>query len=669
MASMPTTTTTTKVDFTSQEETDQKVLTSPPPPPQDAFSKDLERRLSRPTLPPSLPSTSPSTKWTRSEGFWRSFTAICIPLLLSALEGSVTNTALPTISEALDLGTKFSWVATAFLLASTIFQPLYSQLGDMWGRKYPMMAAVAVFALGSAVCGGAQSGAVLIVGRIVQGLGTGGIDLFAEMILCDIVPLRKRGPYLAIKHVAFAIGTTLGPLLGGVFAEHGWRWCFLINIPVCAISIVVIWLWLQVGGGINTDEISPKEELKKVDYIGSGILTGSVLMLLIALSTGGAPQPWSHPAVITPMVFGLVGLVGFAFWERSSYCKYPIMPPQVFSNRTTNIAFALTTMHGFITYGFQFYLPPFFQAVKGSSPTQSGLEVMPTTLVVVVLAAIGGPLLSFWGKYKPMHIAGFALMTVGLSLCTLLNPTTPIAGWLGLQLVTAAGLGIVISTMLPAVQVKLPESTTGASAGAWAFLRGTGSLFGVAIPGAIFNMRFAALLPSIASESARTELANGQAYQRATAAFISTYGTTPAIKAQILNAFTQSLKSVWIVFAIIAGIGFVLSWFEKEYKMRKVLNTVYGLKPKKVSDSLSSSASSSPGSSAPASGTATPAAVDQLELEKRDLEGGVEDLEKQGKDVTDMERERENEGEAVCEVVDASHGDGDGNAEDAGDMV
>ena len=604
-------TTERKVDFVIEEQDLGSIpLTQP-----QVFNNTLSRRLSRPTLPPSLPSQTPSAKWKRSEGFWRSFVAICIPLLLSALEGSVTNTALPTISEALDLGTKFSWVATAFLLASTIFQPLYSQFGDMWGRKTPMMTAVAVFAVGSAICGGAQSGAVLIAGRIVQGLGTGGIDLFAEMILCDIVPLRKRGPYLAIKHVAFAAGTTLGPLLGGVFAEHGWRWCFLINIPVCAISLVVIWRWLNVGGSNTTPETTLRQELKKVDYVGSGMLTGSVLMLLVSLSTGGAPKPWSHFSVVIPMVFGILGLISFGFWERCSYCKYPIMPPHVFSNRTTNIAFALTTMHGFITYGFQFYLPPFFQAVKGSSPTQSGLEVMPTTLVIVVLAAVGGPLLSYWGKYKPMHIIGFALTTLGLGLCTLLNAKSSIGVWLSLQLITAVGLGIVISTMLPAVQVKLPESTTGTSAGSWAFLRGTGSLFGVAIPGAIFNVRFASLLPTISSATARAKLENGQAYQRATASFIATQATSPTIKAEIINAFTQSLKCVWIVFAVLAGIGFCLTWGEKEYKMRKELNTVYGLKAKKTGGS----ACTTPG--IVDSGVATPVNVDSSDDEVNKTNG------------------------------------------------
>ncbi|KAF2680922.1 MFS general substrate transporter [Lentithecium fluviatile CBS 122367] len=526
------------------------------PPPTARSSSTLRRdssssgtQLKKPASSFTQPLTPAPSKWTRTEGFWRSFTAICIPLLLSALEGSVTNTALPTISDALNLGTSFS----------TIFQPLYGQLGDMWGRKYPMMTAVAVFAI------------VLIFGRIIQGLGTGGIDLFAEMILCDIVPLRKRGPYLAIKHAVFAIGTTLGPLLGGVFAEHGWRWCFLINIPVCAIAILVMCFWLHVGGGIKARDANLMGELKKMDICGTTMLTGSVIMLLVALNTGGAPHAWTHPAILTPLILGILGFASFPFFQRSKYCAHPIMPPHVFSNRTTNIAYALTTFHGFVTYGVQFYLPPFFQAVKGSSPTQSGLEVLPSTLIIVVLAAVGGPLLTYWGKYKPIHIIGFGAMTLGFGLCTTLAKSTPVWAWMLMQLVVAAGSGIVISSMLPAVQVKLPDTTTGQSAASWAFLRGTGSLFGVAIPGALFNMRFTKHLPSIYSAPARAQLAHGQAYQRATSSFLKQWPAS--VQLEIVAGFTESLKCVWIIFAIVAGIGFAMTWFEKQHKMRKDLNT------------------------------------------------------------------------------------------------
>lgn len=580
---------------------------------QSSAAKKLEARaraLSRPTLP-SFPSASPSQKWKREEGFWRSFVAICIPLLLSALEGSVTNTALPTISDALNLGTQFSWVATAFLLAGTIFQPLYGQLGDLWGRKYPMMVAVAVFAVGSAICGGANSGAVLIFGRIVQGLGTGGIDLFAEMILCDIIPLRKRGPYLAIKHAVFAIGTTLGPLLGGFFAERGWRWCFLINIPVCAFAMVVMYFWLHVGGGLKMKNMKFKEEIKKVDIWGTTMLTTSVILLLVSLSTGGASHPWDDPAIVIPLLFSVAGFVGFAIFQRSKHCPRPIMPKEVFSNRTTNIAFGLTTIHGFVTYGFQFYLPPFFQAVKGSSPMESGLEVLPSTLVIVVLAAVGGPLLTLWGRYRPIHMIGFSFMTLGLGLWIMLEKGRPLAQWLCLQLLPAAGCGIVISSMLPAVQVKLPDTTTGQSSGSWAFLRGTGSLFGVAIPGAIFNIRFASLLSTISSPTARSQLSHGQAYQRATSAFVKSF--EPRVQAEIIHGFTESLKCVWIVFTVLGGIGLLMTPFEKEHKMRKEVKSAYGLKtPKSVGQT--------PVTTTPGSPVMTPAEEKSLE----EVEAGMQ---------------------------------------------
>ncbi|ORY17513.1 major facilitator superfamily domain-containing protein [Clohesyomyces aquaticus] len=528
----------------------------------------------RPTLPGPLPSAAPSAtpseKWTRGPGFWRSFVSICIPLLLSALEGSVTNTALPTISDALDLGTKFSWVATAFLLASTILQPLYGQLADIWGRRYPMMLSVIIFAIGSAICGWATNGAMMISGRIIQGLGTGGIDLFAELILCDLVPLRKRGTYMAIKHVVFAAGTTIGPLLGGVFAEHNWRWCFWINLPVCGIAVVLMFFWLKVGGGVKTKEAGVLTQLHRIDRLGTSLLTSSVILILLSLSTGGAPQPWSSAAVLWPLIVGLVGLATFPFFEASKYCVSPIMPPSVFNNRTSACAFGLTAIHGFITYGIQFFLPPFFQAIQGSTPSKSGIQVLPTTLVIVVLAAIGGPLLTCFGKYRPMHQIGFGLMTLGAGLCTLFCKDTNMGVWIVVQLIVAAGSGIIVSTLLPAILVELPDKANGAAAGSWAFLRGTGSLFGVALPSAIFNFRFAALLSSISSPDARSQLSSGQAYQRASSEFVSKFGEK--VKWEIVNVFTQ----------MVSAVGFAITWGEKQVKLRKELDTEFGLKKKRA---------------------------------------------------------------------------------------
>jgi MFS family permease len=497
----------------------------------------------------------------------------------------------------------FSWIATAFLLASTIFQPLYGQLADIWGRKYPMILSVFVFAAGSAICGWANSGAVLICGRIVQGLGTGGIDLFAELVLSDLVPLRQRGTYMSIKHGVFAAGTTMGPLLGGVFAEHGWRWCFWINLPVCGLSIILMFFWINVGCGT-------RKGFCKIDGWGTALLTSAVVLILVSLSLGGASHPWSHATILCPLIFGILGFVAFPFWECSKWCKSPIMPPHIFNNRTSATAFVLTAIHGFLTYGVQFFLPPFFQAVKGSSPVTSGIQVLPTTLVIVVMAAVGGPVLSHFGKYRPIHQLGFVCMTLGLGLCTMMSQTTPVVAWVMFQLIFAFGSGIVVSSMLPAVQVELHDEANGAAAGSWAFLRGTGSLFGVAIPGAIFNLRFSQLLDNISNPDARAQLAKGQAYQRASAYFVNSFGAT--VKDQIVGAFTDSLKAVWITFVILAGIGLCLTLLERQVKMRKELNTMYGLK-----------APNGTGVNTPKSGTMTPANGYISDIEKQSLQEDV----------------------------------------------
>jgi len=528
----------------------------------------------------TVPNETPR-KWEPEEGFWGSIFVTCVPLLLSALEGSITNTALPTISKDLNLGTKFSWVATAFLLASTILLPLYGQVADLWGRKYPMMVAVFVFGIGSAICGWAQQGEILIFGRVIQGLGSGGIDIFAELVFCDLVPLRKRGSYMAIKHVVFAVGMSLGPVLGGIFAEWNWRWCFWVNLPLCGIAIAAIAFWLRLSSGSHHGETPILSRLRKIDIIGTFLLTGSVIFTLVALSTGGSPHPWVSPLILAPLIIGIIGLICVPFYEFSKFCHNPILPRHIFANRTSVSAFTLTAIHGFLTYGVQFYLPPFFQAVLGSSPTKSGIQVLPTCLVIVVLAAVGGPLLSYTGRYRPIHQGGFAAMTIGFGLFTLLSADAKPPQWVTFQLLVAAGSGIVVSTMLPAVLVELPDRASAAAAGSWAFLRGLGSLFGVAIPGALFNARFAALMSTIDSEVARSLLIDGQAYQRASADFLKKFPYE--VQKQIIRVFTDGLRAVWICFLVLAGVGFVITFLERQVKLRKELETDFGLAGKKES--------------------------------------------------------------------------------------
>jgi hypothetical protein len=158
--------------------------------------------------------------------------------------------------------------------------------------------------------------------------------------------LRHRGPCLALRHVIFAVGITLGPLQKGVYVQRGWRWCFLI-IPVCVLLSVTIRLCLNTSSGAKASDLRLVDELKKMDYIGSSMLTASVAMILVALNTEGAPKPpaWSDLEIVVQIVLGVLGVAIFASWKCSKYCAYPIMPHSVFSNRTTSLAFDLTTIH------------------------------------------------------------------------------------------------------------------------------------------------------------------------------------------------------------------------------------------------------------------------------------------------------------------------------------
>jgi EmrB/QacA subfamily drug resistance transporter len=513
-------------------------------------------------------------EWARGTGFWRCFAALCVPILLSAFEGSVVSTALPTISLALDLGPNSSWVATAFLLASIVFQPLFGQLADIWGRRHLMMIAVVIFGAGSAVAGYANNCAVLIFGRIIQGVGSGGIDLFAELILCDIIPLKKRGYYVAIKAAVYALGTTVGPLLGGVFAQTNWRWCFGVNLPICIIALVLMWFWLQLKTGDSG--LSVLQQVGQVDYLGIVLLTTAVVLILCVLSLAGTVYSWSDPTIVVSLAGGFSGIVAFIFWQRSRRCAHPIMAPYVFSNRTTIAALAITAIHGFITYGFQFYLPPFFQAVLGASPSQSGVLILPCSLTIVVLAAIGGPLLARFGKYRLMHVVGFALLVVGLLPC--ITGSVALWIWILLSFLVGTGSGLIVSTTLPTVLVELTDKENAAATGSWAFLRGLGSLLGVAIPNAVFNAQFSATLlhNKIDDELARSELRDGQAYQHASASFISKFDKQT--REEILGAFTASFKLVWIIFLSLAVVGLFATFLERQVRLRRDLDSDFGLK-------------------------------------------------------------------------------------------
>ena len=331
-------------------------------------------------------------------------------------------------------------------------------------------------------------------------------------------------------------------------------------------------VFLQVG---YNKESTLREKFKRIDFGGNVVFVTSIVSILIALAFSGTVFPWSSWRIILPLVLGFIGLPLFYLFESSRFCLEPTLPPHLFANRTSATAFALTFINSILFMWTIYFLPIYFQACLGSSPTRSGVMLLPTVLVLMPFAAISGAVLGKYGRYRLFHHIGFALKIVGLGLFTLLNPNSSTASWVIFQIIFAAGVGLVVSTLLPAAQAALDERDTATATGTWAFMRSFGIIWGVSVPAAVFNNQSSRLSGRIDDPAIRELLVNGKAYELATATFVnSLHGP---LRDQVTAVYSDSLKVVWQVAIAFAAAGFLLVRFEKELKLRTDLETEFGI--------------------------------------------------------------------------------------------
>ncbi|KXJ94938.1 major facilitator superfamily domain-containing protein [Microdochium bolleyi] len=511
--------------------------------------------------------------------------SLCITGLLGALENTVVTTSLPTIVEALQIGQDYIWITNVFFLTSALVQPLFGQLANIFGRRWLTIAIVAIYTLGSGICGGANNAATLIAGRAVQGIGSGGVNMIVDVIISDLVPLRERGNYIAIVLTVYAIGTSLGPFVGGIIVETtSWRWVFYINLPVGGAALILLYLFLRVKTSSTSKEMTLKHKLRRIDYTGNAILMGATIAILYALTYGGASRPWTDGTVLAPLIIGLVGLVAFMVYEGSSLPIEPVTPLRLFNHRTGAIVAINTFMNSVLLYWAMFFLPVYFQAVLGSSPSWSGVQLLPIVLVAVPGAIVSVIVLSKWGRYKELHLLGFAIETISLGLFSLLGPNSSTAEWAIYQILAGLGSGMILNTLLPAFQAGLAEADQAAATASWAFIRSFGNIWGVAIPAAIFSNEFSQHAATTISDPAvRNFLSGGNSYQQATASYIGSL--VEPVRSETISTYSQALKLVWYISVVFSGIAFVLAIFEKAIPLRKELETDFGLEEEKKTES------------------------------------------------------------------------------------
>ncbi|KAI1299913.1 multidrug resistance protein Fnx1 [Xylaria venustula] len=506
--------------------------------------------------PPSAASQTPHYGWR----FWTILGSLAITSTLSALDISVISTALPSIVHDLGASPAYPWVSNVYFLTSTAFQPIYGQTANLFGRRNLTLLATVLFAVGSVVSGSAKNLNTLIGGRTIQGIGGGGINVLAELIVCDLVPLRDRSKFIGVIFIAFAIAVSIGPI-------------FYLNLPIAGFSLILLFLFLRVK--YNKDTV--RNTLRRIDIFGNSLLIASVTAILFALTYGGVEWPWSSGRALVPLILGVVGLASFLVLESSKLIPEPTMPMRMFSNRTSLGAFGLTLLHGILTYWITYYLPVYFQSVLEKTPIDSGVGLLPSAIGTLPFAMVAGTTLSRYGQYRPWHFIGFALCALGYGLLTRLDSHTTAGYWAGVQILVAAGLGVLFTTTLPAIQAPLPEADTAVTTATWGFLRSFGGIWGVAIPSAVFNSQVNNLLSRLSNPELRARLANGGAYSLASKEFIPSFSSDPELKATVVSIYTDALKLSWQIAIGFCLLGFVLALVIKEIPLRQEINTDFGI--------------------------------------------------------------------------------------------
>lgn len=520
--------------------------------------------------------------------FWAVFPGLCFAILLAALDTSVLATALPTIVEQLQSGSLYIWTINGYFVAVAAIQPLAGQASDIFGRRNPMILSIVFFALGSGLCGGATSTEMLIAARVIQGIGGGGIFVMVDIIVADLVPLRERQKFMSIIMGTFALGTFVGPIIGGVIVQQiSWRWVFYINLPISGVALVLVILFLRVNykrEGTVIDRVS------RVDFLGNFILTTAVIAILIPLTWGGTTYLWTSWRILVPLFIGILGLVLFAL-HQSYIAPEPTIPTRVYSNSTSLLAYVLTFLHGIIMSWLSFFLPIYFQVLLHASPSRSGVDILAIIIPLMPAGIVGGLLVAITGRYKPTLVAGHSLLALGAGLLIMLTAHSPTSHWVVFQVIAGIGAGLSLTASLPAVQAPLAESDVAVATASWAFVRSFGAIWGAAISAAVFNSRFDSLLGEINDADVRAILARGGAYEHATKHFITSFDDL-VLRGEIMDVYTAALKQVWQVLLAFSVLAVPLALCIKEIELRKELDTEYGLDQGKKKEDVEGAAAS-----------------------------------------------------------------------------
>ncbi|HMR47726.1 MAG TPA: MDR family MFS transporter [Arachnia sp.] len=478
------------------------------------------------------------------------FAGLMVTQLLASLNQTVLSTALPTIVGELGGVNQMSWVITGYILASTIMMPIYGRISDLLGRKPVIIAAILIFLAGSVVGALAPDIWWLIVSRVIQGIGGGGLMILSQAAIADVIPARDRGRYMGIMGAVFAVSSVAGPLIGGWLTEGpGWRWAFWLNLPLGLLAILAAVFFLKLP--------RRRSAAGRIDYLGMALLAAATTSIVLVCTWGGHQYAWVSPQIAGLIVASVALAALFVVVERRA--EQPVIPMTLFADRNFALSTVAALLIGVMMFGAIGYFPTYLQMVTGVDATRAGLLMAPMMGSLLVASILSGQLVSRTGRYKKFPLIGTVVMGAGLALMAALTVDSPI--WWMCTVLGVFGVGIGLSNQILTliVQNSVPNRIVGTATAASNYFRQVGATIGSAIVGSMFVQRLgesiAERLPDLGSDGAG-------GINSLTPDVVS--NLPDALRLPIIESYNEALLPIFLFMVPLAALAFIVLLFLRE---------------------------------------------------------------------------------------------------------
>ncbi|KAF4334163.1 multidrug transporter [Fusarium beomiforme] len=477
----------------------------------------------------------------------QAFDATCICVVLPSLARELNA----SFSEGLSMG-------SVFLLATAIAQPIFAEIAHVVGRRPAYIAALAIFITGTVFCGTANSSIMLLVGRAVQGVGSGGPQALSGLIHTDMFPIRQRSRLLAYQNVSWALGTIAGPLVGGAVVQNRdshWKWIFWCTLPLLGSCLIGAMFLL----GYDQDQRNLRF-IKNLDWMGILLYIIASVSLLLPLTWGGSRYPWRSTPVIVPLIISTLAFIGLGFFENKT--ERAMFRKSMFQCRSTVLQFAGALIHGIVMWMVLYYLAVYFLGIKCQSPLMTGVWALPATITVAPMAAVVGFVASKTGRYMGFMLSGWTLLIIIFGSMTILDKDTSTSAVLIITLFVGIAMGLLIPVMTIGVQATVKGDGAGHAISMIYVLRTMGQCLGIAIGITVFSVQLEKEIKKMGVDADQTS------------------NILKMIKASVeqgnldqhehmMNAVTVALQRLWMAASILAGLALILCLFARCPKLPK----------------------------------------------------------------------------------------------------